>query len=232
MPECPGHGDATLIDLPSYHYVPRPTRDLIRSWFRQAKPKVTRPGDSEPTLGEEHAARFQGFIYAWIAFNGWAMTVSDVDGDKASVDLVGSSPDLQSGFRVLLDRDEAFKAKAERFHALWPIFSDKDIRRSGVLGQMPPGLPRSDRIQIYLRYRYQDHRGRPVGIRHQPACAEDHEPPERIPLDWAHALSAIYQVRCNLFHGYKGIDVSDDIEIVSSAYNVLYAAIRKQHLLS
>ena len=112
MPNCPGHEDASLIDLPRYHYAPRPTRDLIRTWFRQATQELTRPGDSEPTRGEENAARFQGFIYAWIAFNGWAMTVSDVDGDKASVDLVGSSPDLQSVFRGLVESETSNQLEA------------------------------------------------------------------------------------------------------------------------
>jgi len=159
------------------------------------------------------------------------MTACDVDGDKASVDLMGSSPDLQYGFLELLGSNQDFKATAEKFRALWPIFSDKDIHRSGVLAQIPPGLARPDRIPIYLAHRYQ-YRGRLRRINYCPPCADDHGSPEKIPLDWAHSLSAIYQVRCNLFHGYKGIDVSDDIEIVSSAYEVLYAAIRNQHLFN
>jgi len=36
-----------------------------------------------------------------------------------------------------------------------------------------------------------------------------------VPIDWPHTLSAIYQVRCNLFHGYKGVYSENDISIVS-----------------
>ena len=42
-----------------------------------------------------------------------------------------------------------------------------------------------------------------------------------MPLDWPHTLEALYRVRCNLFHGEKGLDSEMDALIVSSAFRVL-----------
>src|SRR5205823_12449653 len=163
------------------------------------------PAARGPDLRWEIAdAQFEGFIHAWIAFNGWAMTVCDVDGDEVSVNLMGSAPELQDRFAQLLDGKADFRADAERFQAMWPIFSDKDIRRSGVLRELPADMPRDQRIPIYLAFRYRDERGKERAIAYRPKCGEDHGLGRKIPLDWAHAVSAIYQVRCNLFHGYKG----------------------------
>ncbi len=226
MQNCPGSDDPNLIDLDRFFLVDRTTQDLIRAWFRRAEPPLSPGNQDAEDRWLEQEQRFEGFIYAWIAFNGWAMTVCDVDGDEASVNLVGSSPDLQHRFLALLDRDPEFRGAAERFQALWPIFSDKDIRRSRVLDEIPRGTSRPERIPIYLAFQYRDERGREHQIGCRPRCAGDHGMGAKIPLDWAHSLSAIYQVRCNLFHGYKGIRVRDDTDIVAAAYNVLHATMR------
>jgi len=226
LPECPGNEDTRLIHLSRFEYADHTTQSLIRAWFRHAKAPVE-PAARGPVVRWEMAdSQFESFIYAWIAFNGWAMTVCDVDGDEASVNLMGSASELQDRFAQLLDASADFRSNAERFQAPWPIFSDKDIRRSRVLHELPTDMPRDQRIPIYLAYRYRDERGREQSIGYRPRCGEDHGLGRKIPLDWAHSISAIYQMRCNLFHGYKGAEVRSDMEIVSSAYPVLYRAMQ------
>ena len=42
-----------------------------------------------------------------------------------------------------------------------------------------------------------------------------------ISLDWPHTLSAIYRIRCNLFHGEKTLHSDNDVILVSLAFRVL-----------
>jgi hypothetical protein len=57
---------------------------------------------------------------------------------------------------------------------------------------------------------------------YQPRCWKRHEEEgEPVPLDWPHTLEALYRVRCNLFHGEKGLDSEMDARVVSSAFRVL-----------
>ena len=50
---------------------------------------------------------------------------------------------------------------------------------------------------------------------------EDFDIDEDIPADWRHVMAAIYQVRCNLFHGGKAY-YPEDIEFVGLAYELLW----------
>ncbi len=230
MAACPGTEDPRLIDLHRFHFVDRTTRELIRAWYRQGGGPLRRNADVGHDEWREHD-HFEGFIYTWIAFNGWAMTVCAVDTDELSVNVVGSSTLLQRRFLALLEEDDELRTSAQAFQSMWPIFSDRDLHRSAVLAEIEPGTSRRDRVPIYLRSTYWDEHGkeRPIGYRLR--CGGDHGLGRSFPLDWPHSLSAIYQVRCNLFHGYKGMNVRDDIDIVSAAYRVLYGAIRGLGLL-
>jgi hypothetical protein len=53
-----------------------------------------------------------------------------------------------------------------------------------------------------------------------------------MPLDWAHAMKALYRVRCNLFHGEKARTSEDDKRIVTAAYNVLAEVAQHRTMLT
>ncbi len=46
-----------------------------------------------------------------------------------------------------------------------------------------------------------------------------------MPFDWAHTLNAVYQVRCNLFHGEKGRNNALDVRFTDDARHILSAMI-------
>lgn len=53
------------IDLDSYHRLPPVTRKLISGWFTLAATRLENDEDN----------CFEAFIFAWIAFNGWASCI-------------------------------------------------------------------------------------------------------------------------------------------------------------
>ncbi|MGA8731127.1 MAG: hypothetical protein WB608_20385 [Terracidiphilus sp.] len=150
---------------------------------------------------------FELFIYGWIALNGWACCVTAEDRDSDYLDALLLDADLNREFQGLLVTD--LLAAVGEFQSTWPIFSSKDIGYNVDWG--------GTREQAIERYRTLN----PAPGR-KPACTFLHrERGEPVPGDWPHTLSAIYQVRCNLFHGYKGVYSENDVSIVSKAFRVL-----------
>jgi hypothetical protein len=98
---------------------------------------------------------------------------------------------------------------ARDFQSVWPIFTSKDI------GYNVEWV--GTRQQVIERYSaINPSPGR------KPECSLlDRDRGEEVPLDWPHTLSAIYRVRCNLFHGYKGVYSENDVSFVSTAFRVL-----------
>jgi hypothetical protein len=114
-----------------------------------------------------------------------------------------------------------------------------DRRAVGVIEAKPAGTTLSgvaEQSAAYLKIRQKDvrrwHGGdRPAVVRayldaglrlYQPRCWKRHQDEgETLPLDWPHTLEALYRVRCNLFHGEKGLDSQMDALVVSSAFRVL-----------
>lgn len=171
-------------------------RQLIRGWFQRAwADRNSAPRDS-----------FEPFIFTWIAFNGWAVCVTNLDRDAVWKRALMEDASLNNSFERLLE--SGTRAWAEEFRAMWPIFQARRIRQT----QIRFDESRQVTIQRYLR----------DGIPHEPMCWDVHfRDSEAIPLDWFHTLPALYQVRCNLFHGQKAMHVENDQFIVSRAYLVL-----------
>jgi hypothetical protein len=150
---------------------------------------------------------FEPFIFGWIALNGWACCVTAEDRDSDYLDALLLDFDLDREFKELLATD--LLAAGREFRSTWPIFSSKDI------GYNVEWV--GTREQVIERYRTINP---PPGCK--PACGFLHrDRGEDVPIDWPHTLSAIYQVRCNLFHGYKGVHSENDVLIVSKAFRVL-----------
>ena len=163
-------------------------RKLIQGWAERAADQFD--------CAERNS--FEPFIFGWIALNGWACCVTAEDRDSDYLDALLLDADLNREFKELLAT--GLLAAAGEFQSTWPIFSSKDIGYNVEWG--------GTREQVIERYRTINP---PPG--RKPACVFLHrDRGEEVPVDWPHTLSAIYQVRCNLFHGYKGVYSENDIK--------------------
>lgn len=185
-------------------------RRLIQRWARdagRALPAVATAVPAQPSLQHGRANAFEAFIYAWISFNGWASCCLEDDRDTIQVRVLASEPSMSDTFNELVRTDLRFADAERRFRALWPIFRATDVRSDHL-----PGEPREDRVRRYVT----DF----PGAARAPDCHLRHVN-EDLPADWGHALRALYQVRCNLFHGRKSAFGTEDRDIVESAADVL-----------
>jgi hypothetical protein len=153
---------------------------------------------------------FEGFIFAWIAFNGWAECVSDEESDAKWVRALSFDRSLQESFTGFMEQPGLGPLAVREFAAVWPIPKAQDIRR-------------------HARYEFIDSRpvekARFFGDRRidcAPKCwLNHHDRDGDVPLDWPHFLAAAYRVRCNLFHGEKSPYDPSDARIVGSAFTGL-----------
>lgn len=176
-------------------------RRLVAHWFALAHEQI----------GCDPAESFEPFIFAWIAFNGWASCCTELDQDRQLIEALSSSPELASRFDNTLRESASLRMIAERFRDQWPVFKAQELKRLRALTYWHGDRQRT--IAHYLG----------LGARSfAPACYQRHVAAgEEIPLDWPHVLGAIYQVRCNLFHGDKAPHSEIDRVLVHSGFQIL-----------
>jgi hypothetical protein len=191
-----------VSDLFLYDRLHPLSRSLISNWLKRAWKKR----NCEP---EEI---FEPFIYTWISFNGWAACITELDHDREWLDALMVDQAIAAKFEMMVgDSDSPVSRYGHQFREMWPIFKAKEIRRVGILP-----LNKGDRQDIVRRYLAADLRD------YEPNCWTKHRNAgESTPLDWQHTLNALYQVRCNLFHGEKDSQSETDGLIVSRAFGVL-----------
>jgi hypothetical protein len=176
-------------------------RRLISHWFRLAQDRL----DCDP------AESFEPFIHAWIAFNSWASCCTDLDQDRQIIEALSRSTELIQQFEHSMTNSNVIRTSAERFRSMWPVFNVKDLRRRRI--PMFLDLDRPNMIAHYFQH------GADSVV---PLCYRRHVGNgEEVPLDWPHVLAAIYQVRCNLFHGDKAPHSEGDRTLVHSGMQVL-----------
>lgn len=181
------------VNTANFHELHPEGKTLIFQWFKK--------GSAEPTYMDEQS--FEPFIYTYIAFNGWAACVTGEDLDRKMINALKSDQELASAFGHWLEHDSALRRDAEAFQKLWPIFSAKEIRRRGLLSSRS-----SNRVETISCLKQRN-------VSSQPQIAESYE------LNLPNTLDALYQVRCNLFHGEKCVSSEADQQIVGAAYRVL-----------
>ncbi len=199
---CPwGLKAQPVVDLQRFGLLHFEGRRLIQSWFARGYGRL----DCTP---EES---FEPFIFCWISFNGWAACCSGEDEDWRWRDALAADSALARRFDEQ-DRDEKeFAAAVDDFRSLLPIFKAQQLRRRGIFLD---GSSRREIVEFYLSQR-------PL-ISRAPRCFEDHVARgEGIIGDWPHVVGALYQVRCNLFHGEKAAHSEMDRLIVYSAFQVI-----------
>ena len=184
----------TLTNIAHLH----PTgRNLVLNWFEKAwLLKNCQDKDC-----------FEPFIYCYISFNSWAACVTGEDKDWRMIREICNDDTCKSIYQKAI-QDPFVLEILSQFQSLWPIFKAQEIRRSQI-----PHLHSSIREQVirhYFKFEIQEYTPKdpqnPVLIGHE------------IPLIWENTLKAIYQVRCNLFHGDKCMNSDDDQRSVSAAF--------------
>lgn len=194
--DCPGAHGGRQANLLSFNNLHDEGKGLILGWAARA--------------GSDGIEEFESFIYAWIAFNAWMQCVTDPQiSDREQLARLERTERLQNLFSELLSAP-SFHEDAYHFSALWPIFSVTDVGDL-VRQHRPRGAACSELIAFYSR--------EAPNARRRPGCHLKHK--DRIQLDWPHTLEAIYQVRCNLFHGNKSARELEDREIIKAAGAVL-----------
>jgi len=198
------------VDLQRYDYLHEDVKEVVKQWIQLAwEQRNCKPEKS-----------FEPFIYAWFAFNVWAACVTGKDKDFEWKQALSINPTLCSYFSDKVnDPNSSVSELAREFYELWPVFRADEIRKKGVRlpGQRnlsgQPTLSRQETVKHYFK----------LGIeKYAPQCWKEHEyASEKVPLDWPHTLAVLYRVRCNLFHGEKGIKSEMDQKIVSKAFRLL-----------
>ena len=193
------------VELDRYAMLSPDGRRLIESWLRRAR-------QSEDCW--LHGDCFEAYVYAFISFNGWAECVTDTEADRGWLNGLMLSAELHERFNNLLKRTElSFADDVEGLYTLLPIFKVQELRTLGVLGRPYDRDERPTRVRAYIDGGAKEY---------QPKCWLRHfNDGEPLPTDWAHTVSALYRVRCNLFHGTKSPDVRMDRLIVTTACRVL-----------
>ena len=190
------------VDFDRFANLQMDGRRLISGWFDRA----WRMRDCE------RDDCFEAFIFAWFAVNSWASCVTGEDQERAYLDALTLDTSLSERFEQLMfDTNSRLAIHAKAFSQFWPIFKVQDIRQKGL------GIWQTGEREEIIR-RYMD-----GGVRKfAPKCWQRHrDTDERVPVDWPHTLAALYQVRCNLFHGEKAAHSEMDQRIVASAFKVL-----------
>ena len=187
-------------------------RRLIQQWLaRSASEQSSATGSP-----------FEAFIYLWIAFNGYASCVTEEEQDSEMIRKLGNCQVTRDLFDNAIQANESFKNSVKSFHELWPIFKVHKLRRKRLFGQIHS--TRTAQIDAYLRECDSND--------YRPDCFAYHrDRGQPTPADWPHTLNAIYQVRCNLFHGEKSLTTENDRIVVNHALNVLSQFIESSNLL-
>ncbi len=220
----------TQADLPVRLLDPETLTDdfwyFARDWLR----RIGRAADADTDQ-----ARFDGFIYLWVVLNGWASQVitepKRSDDDKFLVAALAWDPDLGSAFDRLKEHDPDFHRLTAEFASRWPVFRVTELRKLKI-----PFWNGDQTRAKYVRSVVQRPEKAPTKENYRPPCFRQHENErhEEVgivwhgpPNDWPHTISAIYQVRCNLFHGGKTYEVSRDREFVGMAFRILWTVWRE-----
>ena len=181
------------VKLHRFKDLHKPGKDLIHTWFNR--------GWEQRDCPEEEA--FEPFIYTYIAFNGWAACVTAQEKDIEMIKDLKRDQALRDCFIQWISRDGEFRAVVISFSRLWPIFSAREIRELHL-----------DQDQFPDRGELIDHYLTGGATECWPGLNDNR-------LILGNVLSAVYQVRCNLFHGGKCITSESDRQIVDAAFRVL-----------
>jgi hypothetical protein len=184
---------------------------------------------------------FDAMIYLWVAFNAWlgetATNRDMAEHDKNLVKSAALDAALSNRFECLNRDDVRFSKTVGKFASLWPVFNTRQLhelnlprweesRKLEEMSCQEIASSRKNYVQQCLADA--DSKGH-CKMKLGPWCFREHQEWGNAP-DWAHTVAAIYQVRCNLFHGGKMAVYSGDRLFVELAYLILWEVWGEQHV--
>ncbi|MDP2858674.1 MAG: hypothetical protein Q8P50_11950 [Bacillota bacterium] len=193
--------------------------DFIGPWLHRVRRGGARRRDDP----------FPDLIYLWVAFNAW---LGQVVGDRAHIDrdwtlvlAAAHDPKLTRAFEETRAAALPAGRACVEFHALWPVFKARALVDRNILPwEAPSGTEGRSTFRAACFASHLDQGD------WAPRCFQAHQPsgtspaqydPGHVPLDWPHMIAAIYQVRCNLFHGGKTFVYAGDRMFVALAVDIL-----------
>jgi len=170
---------------------------------------------------------FPGLIYSWVAFNAWlGQTVEDRDivgSDRRLVQVAAFDPRLSGAFDDLRGENSEAGAQCREFHGLWPVFKARALVDRGLEPWRVDHSRDEFRAHCFLDGLGRGDWSPRCFVAHQGTGVSPSEySHERVPHDWLHAIQAVYQVRCNLFHGGKSFRSDGDMVFVRLATAILW----------
>jgi hypothetical protein len=152
---------------------------------------------------KEHT--MMAFVFRWMAFNGWMAAITGLERDYEMINILVEDPRICSAYNELMINNADFRSTVNAFSSNWPVLSVSSLRAK--LGH-----------DAFSSYNLQDliSKCKLLNVKHEPKNWIHGEVPS-----WGQVLRAIYQVRCNLFHGQKSQYDSRDQHLVLASDQVL-----------
>lgn len=161
---------------------------------------------------------FERFMFRWMSFNGWLACVTGEQRDAKMLSSFSSDNTAVTTFKHLMLTSPKFTEGVDAFVKLWPIFNAADVLKLG--DKRPRAMTMMER-PAYVRALLPLKK-----IRRRPGAWN---PDNATAPQIQDVFDAIYQVRCNLFHGDKVSYVEIDRELIRHADTCLRMWIDESH---
>ncbi|MGI8639486.1 MAG: hypothetical protein ACR2MG_05970 [Pyrinomonadaceae bacterium] len=221
-----------LVDFSNYRFLHPEGRRLIKKWF----------SFGESIWNKNNDNIYEPFIFTWFAFNGWGACITSADTDADIMDSLATNKEINVAFDNFLQENSEsdFLSKTKWFFDILPIFDAKELNKLELFENNYQD--RETQVRDYytnLKNHYDndktltpDQRTRKLSKSFSPKCWKRHlDCTEGITLDWSHFLKAVYQVRCNLFHGQKGNESPMNKQNVEASFLTLFNFLKETGFL-
>ena len=160
---------------------------------------------------DRQRSAFMSFVNIWMAFNGWMASVTGRETDADMIRDLANNERLNRTYTGLMGESRQFARLVTDFAAMWPVLNVRDVRKKlgrDVFWQLERGalIAACDG----------------ANVKRAPAIWNVGDTPT-----WEQLLRAIYQVRCNMFHGEKSPQNSRDRQLVLKSDRILRMFITK-----
>jgi hypothetical protein len=190
---------ADSVKMERFDHLQPKSKDVLVLWFREA----WKMRELEP---EKHA---EAFLMAWNALIGWAECVSGEEDSTRALAAVAVSTEVNDRYnRIFENKKSLFRMYAKRFATLWPVFGAAELAKKGII--QTEYLSRTDLAKEYFA------NGAEIC---GPACWKRHQDAgEEIPVDLAHLLAALSQLRRSFFQGRDEGHSEVNHHLISTGY--------------
>lgn len=175
------------------------------TYFQTLDPSAREVSIDLINRAEREPVSMTSFILRWMGYNGWLAAVTGCERDYQMINALAAEARMIAAYDKLVSEDLAFKVEIDAFAALWPVLNVANVR--AVLGY--DAFRRYDRVALLAECDKK-------GIKRQPADWVPGNSPS-----WEQLLRALYQVRCNLFHGEKSERAARDQDLVLASDRIL-----------